>query len=176
MTAHLLSLSRVALALPFAWAMLDPERFGLAAALCAIAIASDFLDGIVARRTGTASARGRLIDHGSDFTFVSAGLLAAASRGAIPWLLPILVTLAFAQYVIDSLVLERRSELRPNLLGRWNGILYFVVLIADIVSRSTPHVSWLAFPLFIFALALVASTLASMLSRALALRRNARSC
>ena len=136
--------------------MLDGERAGLAAALCAIGIASDFLDGIVARRAGTASARGRLVDHGSDFVFVSAGLLAAASRGAIPWLLPILVGLAFAQYVIDSLVLERRSELRHNPLGRWKGVLNFVVLIADIVSRSTSYLSWLALPLFVFALALVA--------------------
>jgi phosphatidylglycerophosphate synthase len=173
--ADLLSASRLALAIPFAWSLLDPERPLLAAGLLAVAIVTDFADGWVARRTGTESPRGRLLDHGSDFVFVEAGLAALAVRGAVPWLLPPLVAVAFAQYVVDSLVVERREQLRPNPLGRWNGVLYFVLPVVEIASRLTDLLAWLAPAVPLFAWALCASTLASIGSRLLAVRRARRS-
>lgn len=125
--AHLLTLIRLVLALPFAWLI---ERASQASALLlALAIASDLLDGPLARRRGTASARGRLFDHGADFAFVCAGLLAAAERGAVPGLLPVAVSAAFAQYVLDSRLAHGARVLRPNRLGRWNGVLYFAPLV-----------------------------------------------
>jgi phosphatidylglycerophosphate synthase len=166
--ANLLSLLRLAAAAPFAWWVAQGAG-GAAATLFCVAIVSDLVDGRIARARGTASALGRALDHGADFVFVTSGLAAAAARGLIPWLLPALVALAFAQYVIDSYWLHRARELRMSGLGRWNGILYFVpagaVLAADLglalgapVARAS---AWL----------LVASTLASIADRALAARR-----
>ena len=175
MIAHALSLSRVALAVPFFFWMRAGEEPFASALLLTLAIVTDLADGPIARRSGTESPAGRLIDHGSDFLFVSAGLAALAWRGAIPWLLPVLVAAAFAQYVTDSLVVEQRGSLRPNPLGRWNGILYFVVPCLEVAARLIPGLAWLSQGALLLAWALCASTAASMGARVLALRATRRS-
>lgn len=174
--ANALTLLRLLLAVPFAWTMSrDGAAAGLAAgALLGVAIATDLLDGRVARRRGTSTPLGRLFDHAADFVFVTAGLAAGALRGAFPLLLPALVAVAFAQYVIDSYWLHRAPSLRMNALGRWNGILYFVPLCADAGVRMgaldllhlgflAPLVPWIAWTL-------AATTLLSIADRLLALR------
>lgn len=168
--ANLLSLLRLAAAGPLAWLVVAGPAHALAAAtLFGVAIASDLVDGRIARARGTASALGRALDHGADCTLVTAGLAAAAARGFVPWALPLLVALAFAQYVIDSYWLHRARELRMSALGRWNGVLYFVplgaALAADLgIGPGAPVAlgsAWL----------LVASTLVSIADRALAASR-----
>jgi phosphatidylglycerophosphate synthase len=168
--AHALTGVRVALLLPFACWMYSGTQHAaaLAAFALAAAIASDLLDGVVARRRGTQSSFGRAFDHGADCAFVSAGLAGAAARGSVPWLLPALVIAAFAQYAIDSYWLQRKGELRMSALGRWNGILYFVPLCVDVALRL--GVGFAAPLLFASAWLLIASTLASMADRALTLR------
>jgi phosphatidylglycerophosphate synthase len=147
--ADLLSASRLALALPFGWLVLGGHA--LAAALFALAVASDLLDGPLARRRGAVSPRGRLLDHGADFAFVTAGLVASAWRGAVPLLLPVAIALAFAQYVLDSHFLQREPGLRMSRIGRWNGVLYFVplggVCLVDLgvpgLETATRATAWL---------------------------------
>ncbi len=99
------------------------------------AIATDLLDGAVARHRGMESAVGRFSDHTADFLFVSSGLVAGATRGVFPWILPLVVAAAFVQYVIDSYLLHGQRKLRMSHLGRYNGIFYFVPLCADILIR-----------------------------------------
>jgi phosphatidylglycerophosphate synthase len=169
--AHLLTSTRLLLVVPFALWMLrdDATARWLAAAALVVAIVTDLLDGPAARRSGGGgSAAGRAFDHGTDFLFVSAGLFAMAARGAATWWLPVLVCVAFSQYVIDSYVLRRERQLRMSQLGRWNGILYFVPLCADVVSRSAAGalhapIAWLGW-------ALAASTLLSIGDRLLSLK------
>ena len=139
--ANLLSALRLALAPPSAYLVLRGHP--LAAALFALAVLSDLLDGPLARRSGSDSAFGRALDHGADFAFVSLGLLAAASRGAVPVVLPAAIALAFAQYALDSRFVHRAGSLRMSLLGRWNGILYFVPLGG--VYTKLPGTSAVAF-------------------------------
>ncbi|MEE8580088.1 MAG: CDP-alcohol phosphatidyltransferase family protein [Myxococcota bacterium] len=139
------------------------------AAVClfALAVATDVVDGRVARRRGEASPLGGLLDHASDATFVSLGLAALAWRGSVTLLLPVLIALAFLQYALDSLLRGGRS-LRASWLGRGNGIAYFVLLGTPIL-RDALEFSWPSSPLVqLFAWGLVATTLASMLDRALA--------
>jgi phosphatidylglycerophosphate synthase len=90
-----------------------------------LAVASDWVDGRVARARGESSSFGGFLDHASDAAFVSFGLAALALPGVVPVWLPVLVVLAFGQYALDSRVLAGRP-LRASALGRWNGILYFV--------------------------------------------------
>jgi phosphatidylglycerophosphate synthase len=168
--ANLLSFLRLLSTAPFAWALAaGPAHAWLAVSLFCLAIASDLVDGRIARARGTSSALGRALDHGADFAFVTSGLVAAAARGLVPWLLPMLVAVAFAQYVVDSYWLHRARELRMSALGRWNGILYFVpvgaVLAADLGFAFGPAVA------LVSAWLLVASTLASIADRALAASR-----
>jgi phosphatidylglycerophosphate synthase len=170
--ANAISVARLFLTLPFTWFMLYPDtRSALYAAILFLtAIATDLIDGSIARRGGTTSPLGRALDHGADFCFVTSGLAAASLRGAIPWFLPALITLAFLQYASDSVLARGRLELRMSRLGRCNGILYFVPLGGDILVRlgltglGTPvvWVSWM----------LVVTTLLSMGDRlrSLALR------
>lgn len=168
--ANLLSVSRLLLVVPFALLIArgGAQNAVWAAVLFALAIATDLADGPLARARGTASPLGRALDHGADFLFVCAGLFAAATRGALPWLLPVLVAIAFAQYVVDSFWLHRARELRMSALGRWNGILYFVPLGGAILVEL--GLAFLALPNTWVAWALVASTLASILDRAFAAR------
>jgi phosphatidylglycerophosphate synthase len=158
----ILSGARVVLAYPFFRAMgMEGGDAALVAAACfVVAVATDLLDGALARRLGTAGARGRTLDHTADFLFVVAGLLGAASRGALPLSLPIVVSLAFAQYVVDSLLLEGRAQLRMSPLGRWNGVLYFVPAAGDILVRL--GIGLLSPAVVALSWALVFTTLASM--------------
>jgi CDP-diacylglycerol--glycerol-3-phosphate 3-phosphatidyltransferase len=168
--AHALTAVRVALLAPFAYWMYSAsqEAAVLAGLALALAVASDLLDGAVARRRGTQSSFGRAFDHGADCAFVSIGLAGAAARGSVPWLLPALVVVAFTQYAIDSYWLHRKGELRMSALGRWNGVLYFVPLFVDVALRL--EIALPALALSAIAWVLIASTLASIADRALALR------
>ena len=77
-----------------------------------------------------------------------------------PWILPILITAAFAQYVIDSYWVHRHTRLRGSKLGRYNGMLYFVPPCMDILIRM--GVLFLQPLLILLVWLLVLSTLISM--------------
>ncbi len=135
--AHALTGLRLLLAAPVALGLARPESFPPSWLLgcIVVAIATDFLDGIVARKTDAASPRGRLFDHTTDFLFVTAGLGGAALSGEVSAVLPPLIVVAFSQYVVDSYWLHREKQLRMSALGRWNGMLYFVPLVVIAVAR-----------------------------------------
>ena len=142
-----------------------------ACALFWLAVATDALDGRVARRFGESSALGGLLDHLSDAAFVTLGLAALVAQGEAPALLPVLVALAFLQYVLDSRAI-RGNELVASALGRWNGIAYFVP-IGTVVVRDALELGWPGSRI-VLALGwlLVATTLLSMADRARALIRS----
>ena len=104
--ANALTAVRLALVLPIAVALARPELLapGVVALLLCLAIATDYLDGPVARMTGKASAKGQLFDHSTDCLFVTGGLTGAAIAGSVTPILPALIPLAFGQYVVDSYV------------------------------------------------------------------------
>lgn len=175
--ANALTGVRLLLVLPVAVAFARPDLLdpNLALLLLAAAIASDVLDGRVARITGTASPKGQLFDHGTDCLFVTAGLAGAALSGLVTPLLPVLVPIAFTQYVVDSYVLARRPRLRMSAVGRWNGILYFLPLVLIAVSRVRPAgdaASLLTRTAAAAAYLLVASTVLSIVDRAAASLRS----
>ena len=175
-SADLLTGLRLALALPLAVAFAQPELLDarVAAVLLAAAIGSDYVDGRVARRLGTASPGGQLFDHGTDCLFVTACLTGAAVAGQVPLVLPALVAVAFGQYVFDSYWVHRKKRLRMSTLGRWNGIGYFVPLVGLAAARLevfAPFAALLAQAARATAYVLVVSTLVSIVDRATAARR-----
>ncbi len=167
--ANLLTLTRLVSAPVMALAVAHGAST-LALVLFVAAVASDLLDGRVARRFGEASPLGGFLDHASDALFVASGLAGLAWLALVPALLPPLVVAAFTQYALDSRALAGHA-LRASALGRWNGIAYFVLLGIPVV-RDGLALGWPPAAL-ITALGwlLVASTLVSMTDRALALLR-----
>ncbi|HAJ75009.1 MAG TPA: hypothetical protein DCM64_00990 [Gammaproteobacteria bacterium] len=175
--ANLLTAIRLLLIIPVAWAIADPEFVpaSILLLLILIAIVTDYFDGIVARASNTASARGQLFDHATDFLFVTSGLSGAAFAGVVSPVLPVLIFIAFSQYVLDSYFLFHQKQLRMSFLGRWNGIFYFLPLILIALSRLSLFVEIrqiMEFVIGIVSLMLIISTITSIIDRGLApLRR-----
>ena len=167
--ANALTLLRLALAPALAWALLADEPLW-AAGCFGLAVATDLLDGWVARRFDEVSPLGGLLDHAVDATLVTCGSAALAWQGLLPALLPALIAIAFLQYALDSRLFPGAS-LRGSVLGRWNGIAYYGVvgipIVRDLLGLGWPGpgllqgLGWL----------LVASSLASIVDRLRALRR-----
>ena len=129
-----------------------------------VAVITDVADGYIARRFGTSSPIGGLIDHAVDAVFVTVASAALAIEQVLPALLPPLIAVAFLQYAVDSRAGVSRS-LRASSLGRVNGVAYFVAVAVPIV-RDALGLGWPGAGL-VTALgwALVASTLVSMADR-----------
>src|SRR6476646_594332 len=169
--ANALTAVRLLWVVPTAAALARPDLLapGVVALLLCVAIATDYLDGPIARRTGTASAKGQLFDHTTDCLFVTAGLAGAAIAGSITPILPVLIPFAFGQYVVDSYVWHRQRQLRASVLGRWNGILYFVPIVLITAARlpfPAGFASLLRLAARVLGYLLVASTVASVIDRA----------
>lgn len=174
--ANLLTAIRLLLVIPVVIAIINTQFIPdwLFLSLILLAIASDYFDGKVARALNTASARGQLFDHSTDFIFVTSALFAMSTTGLINLVLPVLITIAFFQYVFDSYFLFKQKHLRMSFLGRWNGVLYFVPVILIATSRLEIFhnlLHYFSVTISIIAYGLIVSTLASIIDRALAPRR-----
>lgn len=171
--ANLLTAIRLLLVIPVAMAIANASLFDswLLLTLIVLAIASDYFDGKVARALNTASATGMLFDHSTDFIFVTASLFALSSTGLSSVLLPLLIVVAFSQYVFDSYYLFKQKQLRMSFLGRWNGIFYFVPIVL-VASSRLPFLEQaqdsLNLTIVYLNYALTISTLASIVDRAIA--------
>ena len=167
--ANGVSLLRLALT-PMSLHAVFAGRWQLAAVIFVVAVASDFLDGFLARRFAAVSALGGVLDHTADAVFVAVTLWAIAYAEAqtgtdlVPGILPLFIALAFAQYLLDSKVLAGKP-LRASWLGRANGIAYFAIA-GVVIGRHALEAAWLpAEAIYWAGLAVLVSTLASMVDR-----------
>ena len=164
-----LSAARLLLA-PLVAASLLEGCATIALTLFLVAIATDLADGYLARTWDQTSAFGGLLDHTSDAVFIATTLAVLSLQQYVNWLLAPLVLISFAQYAIDSRVLEGHP-LRGSQIGRYNGLAYFFLAGFPIIQegldfRPIPYdwVQWLAW-------LLVATTLLSMANRLVAYLR-----
>ncbi len=166
---NLLSLSRLPLAAIAGLAVLA-EAALLAMMAFWLAVATDMADGRIARARGQVSALGGLFDHGSDALFVTTLLAVWSWQGEVPMCLPILVPLAFTQYMLDSRALSGQ-RLRASTLGRWNGVAYFVLAGVPTV-RDGLGLAWPEMPMVrLLGWLLIVTTLVSIVERAWVLLR-----
>ena len=173
--ANVISLARLG-ATPFSLIAVLDANWRLAGMIFAGAVASDFLDGILARWRNTVSSLGGVLDHTADAVFVAVTLWGIAylevgtGTDVVPGILPWFIALAFLQYLFDSKALSGQP-LRASWLGRVNGIAYYVVA-GTVIGRNALGLDWLPDEaIYWAALAVVVSTLFSMFDRLRALSK-----
>jgi phosphatidylglycerophosphate synthase len=111
--------------------------------LFTVAAATDYFDGWVARRTGTASGRGQLLDHATDVIFIGSSLVFFATTGRIPWWVPLAVAASVAAYARD-LWRDVRATRDPtgarSAVGHAAGVVNYMLvglLAADLALAGT---------------------------------------
>ncbi len=96
----------------FLWLVLVPEADGWAVLLLMASGVTDYLDGVIARRTGQISRLGQLLDPLADRLYVIATLLGLGLRGIVPWWLVALL-LGRDLVLAATLPVLRRHGLGP---------------------------------------------------------------
>ncbi|MCY3885489.1 MAG: CDP-alcohol phosphatidyltransferase family protein [Gammaproteobacteria bacterium] len=161
--ANTLTVVRLALAPAILWAIVE-QRYFVGLFVFTIAVITDVMDGRLARRQGTESKLGGLLDHATDCIFVVCGLFALSRHAIVPLALSALVAVAFIQYMLDSGVLKKKG-LVPNKIGRWNGIAYFVLVAVPLVQNSFNFQLFNDHQIYVAGWAMCAMTAVSMLDR-----------
>jgi phosphatidylglycerophosphate synthase len=82
-------------------------------AIAVLAAASDFVDGRLARRLGSASRAGAVLDVVGDGVFVVLALAGLASVRVVTWLLPAAVVLALGGLAVASLRARGAADASP---------------------------------------------------------------
>ena len=137
----------------------------VAFAVSVYAVVSDLIDGPIARRFNQATVLGTRIDHTADFVFVFFGLvgLTLHDETVVPVALPLLQFCAFFEYAYKGP--QSHKSLLPSRLGRYNGISYFVVVVAT-TTQFTFQINWIPSELIYgICWGLVATTIASLAIR-----------
>ncbi len=136
-----------------------------------LAVASDLVDGALARRRDQVTKIGGLIDHAADATFVTVTITCMALQQDRSLLLSFLIILAFAQYVLDSQA-HRGQRLIASSLGRYNGIGYFLLAGALLLAEVIPPPSLWGDALMLAYWVLIITTVLSILDRGFAQRQS----
>src|SRR6185436_13231816 len=105
---------------------------------------SDIADGRLARRHGTASDRGRVLDHFADIAFILGSLATYVYLDLAPWWVPAAIAASFSVYVIDSWL--RSAPSLPTLIGSRIGHLGGIcnwVLVGVLTFNESAGLHWL---------------------------------
>ena len=148
----------------FLWAALT-ELWWIAFGVSVYAVVSDLIDGPIARRRHQATSRGTRIDHSADFVFVLFGLVGLTLHDGtlVPVALPVLQLCAFLEYAYTGP--QSHRSLIPSRLGRYNGIAYFVLVVAP-TTQFAFQINWIPSEwIYGFCWVLVVSTMASLAIR-----------
>jgi phosphatidylglycerophosphate synthase len=130
--------------------------------LFALAAATDFLDGVVARRSRP-TAHGAVLDNVADIAFVLAGTGTGAALGLLVPAVPLAIGVAFAAYALASLGRAAGGPARST-LGHAAGVCNYGVTGLLAASVAIPSARWAAV-LHVAGLAAVAVNLAAVLDR-----------
>jgi cardiolipin synthase len=79
-----ISFVRILLTPVFVFLIVDPDTTTAGLILFGVVVATDWVDGLVARRTGQVSELGKVLDPVADRVAIAAGLIALVVRGVFP--------------------------------------------------------------------------------------------
>src|SRR4029079_13466816 len=119
------------------WFGIDNEALG--AAIFAIASATDWLDGYLARRRGQVTGLGQWMDPLADKLLVTAALISLVANGlASAWMVAVILGREFAVTVLRSIVHARGQALPASSIGKIKMVAQVVAILLLILS---PHLS-----------------------------------
>jgi cardiolipin synthase (CMP-forming) len=130
-----ISAARIALIPVFVALILDHDTTTTGLVLFAVVVATDWVDGAIARRTGQVSDVGKILDPVADRLAIAAGLIALVLRGIFPlWAAAAILARDLAVLLVGAVALVR-GDVRVEV--RWIGKVATFSLMAAI-----PMVSW----------------------------------
>jgi len=116
---NLLSLIRILLIPVFVALLLHHGTEGAGLVLLGAVVATDWIDGYIARHTGQVSNLGKILDPVADRLALTAALVAMVARGAFPLWAALLVIARDGLILLAGVVLLLRYRLRLDV--RWMG-------------------------------------------------------
>jgi cardiolipin synthase len=136
-----LSAIRILLIPVFVGLLLNEGTEAAGLLLFGVILATDWVDGTIARRTNQVTNLGKLLDPVADRLAIAAGLIALMVRGAVPVWAGLLVILRDLAVLIVGGFLATRSRVRIDV--RWIGKAATMALMIGI-----PLIAWAAFDLW----------------------------
>jgi cardiolipin synthase len=117
---NLLSALRIAAIPIFVWLIVRPSTTAVGLLVLAVVLATDWVDGVVARATGRVTELGKVLDPIADRLCITAGLIALIARGAFPLAaaLPILIRDGLVLFVGVAVFAARRIRIDVRFIGK----------------------------------------------------------
>ncbi len=119
--ANQLTLVRLVAVIPVMTALYVqfPGNRAVATVVYALAILTDYLDGILARRSGKVTAFGKLMDSVADKALISTMFFALVAEGSMPaWMAAVMVVREFAVTGLRMVALEAEEVIAANRWGK----------------------------------------------------------
>jgi cardiolipin synthase len=130
-----ISLARIALTPVFVALIVDVDTTTAGLCVFAAVVATDWVDGTIARRTGQVSEVGKILDPVADRLALAAGIVALAIRDVLPVWAAALILTRDAIVLIAGLIVLLRRHVRIDV--RWIGkVATFSLMVA------VPAISW----------------------------------
>jgi cardiolipin synthase len=130
-----ISLLRIVLIPVFMWLIIHEPTTLQGLILFGVVLATDWVDGTIARRTGQVSEVGKILDPAADRLCMAGGLIALMVQGAVPiWVGgPILARDAVVLLAGAALLLRTRAKIEVRFVGK---VATFTLMIA------VPFIAW----------------------------------
>ena len=155
--ANQLSLVRIVLAplilFLVVWGEGEAAWYWLAAGLLAVAAATDWLDGFVARRSDTVSALGASLDLVADKVLVAVVLIALVQVGLLPgWWAAVVISREMAVTGLRVQAAEKGVAIPAGRAGKLKTAVTFIALVVLILWQSivSDVLLWLALLLTVY--------------------------
>jgi cardiolipin synthase (CMP-forming) len=132
---NLITFLRILLIPVFWWLIVDPDTTTVGILVVSGVMATDWVDGLLARRTGQVSELGKVLDPVADRLAIAAGLVALVVRGAFPlWAALLILGRDVAILIAGAVVLVLR---KVRIDVRWIGKVATFSLMC-----AVPWISW----------------------------------
>jgi len=145
---NLLSLFRLAMVPVFLMLVVAGEDV-FALAVLVLSSATDFLDGVLARRLNQVTRLGQLLDPAADRLFIFATLIGLAVRGIVPWWLVAVIVARDLMLAVLGIVLANYGygPIPVHHLGKLATACLFYALPILMVGEAFPVVAWATDPI-----------------------------
>jgi cardiolipin synthase len=117
---NVISLLRIALIPVFVALIVDPDTTFAGLVLFVVVVATDWVDGAIARATGQVSELGKVLDPVADRLAIAAGLIALVVGDAFPLWAALLILLRDLAILVAGIVLlvKRRARIEVRYIGK----------------------------------------------------------